>query len=94
MSYETERNKAARDAAQWCRCAGPTCSGCEANTTKVFNEGADWAHARAKVLVEALEWYETAFDKKLTGSMMGELTPFLADRGARAKAALKAWRGE
>lgn len=34
---------------------------------------------------EALEFYSSAFDRKLTSSMMGEYVPFNVDRGAYAK---------
>lgn len=40
------------------------------------------------IAIEALEFYKTAFDKKLTSSMMGEYTPFNVDRGANAAKAL------
>lgn len=42
-----------------------------------------------KLLIETVEFYETGFTKKLTESMMGEFTPALVDRGARAQATMK-----
>jgi hypothetical protein len=41
-----------------------------------------------KELKEALEFYATGFDKKLTNSMMGVNTPALLDGGKRARLAL------
>ena len=46
-----------------------------------------------KLLIETVEFYETGFTKKLTESMMGEFTPALVDRGARAQATMKKVRG-
>ncbi len=48
--------------------------------------------SRAQKLVEALDFYAEAFDKKLSGGGMGQFTPFLVDRGARAKAARDEWK--
>jgi hypothetical protein len=36
-------------------------------------------------MVEVLEFYQQAFSKKMTTSMMGEYTPFNVDRGAQAQ---------
>lgn len=45
------------------------------------------------VAVEALEFYATAFDKKVSESGMGEFTPFLVDRGNIANTYLAKIRG-
>jgi hypothetical protein len=39
-------------------------------------------------MVDALEFYQQAFTKRLTSSMMGEVTPFNVDRGATAQRVL------
>lgn len=74
-----ERDQAAvergKDEAQFCRCAGPTCSGCETKTERVaaadFVAGADFGRAyeqkRAAKLVEALEHYESSHYHAPTG---------------------------
>lgn len=46
------------------------------------------SEAKLKIALEALEFYEDAFDIKMTSSGMGKFTPFLVDRGARAHAAI------
>lgn len=51
------------------------------------DERASQAAALAEIR-EVLAFYASAFDKKLTESMMGSFTPFNVDRGARAKALL------
>ena len=51
----------------------------------ILEEAAD----EIKLLRETVEFYATGFNKKLTESMMGEYTPALVDRGARAQATLK-----
>jgi len=49
-------------------------------------------------MIETLEFYQQAFTKRLTSSMMGEVTPFNVDRGARAHKVLmidpKDYRGK
>ncbi len=47
--------KAAEDQAVFCHCAGPTCSGCEETSKKLFISGANFVLDRAKILEEALE---------------------------------------
>jgi BMFP domain-containing protein YqiC len=41
--FDKAMQEAAVDEAQFCYCAGPTCSGCEYNTKKIFTLGAQWA---------------------------------------------------
>jgi len=57
--YKTRRDEAAFDLTTYCHCPGPTCSGCEQMSMKLFTKGADWATAhwleQAGGLVEALE---------------------------------------
>ena len=68
-----------------------------------FQEGADWKEMEdliestspipaVDILLEALAFYQTAFEKKLTESGMGQFTPFLVDRGARATAAMAKYK--
>jgi len=59
--YKTRRDEAAFDLTTYCQCPGPTCSGCEQMSMKLFTKGADWATAhwlgQVRRLVTALEVY-------------------------------------
>lgn len=41
--FQTARDERAEDESEVCWCAGYTCSGCEANTKKLWVKAADWA---------------------------------------------------
>lgn len=47
--------KAAKNVSIYCHCAGPTCSGCEETSERLFTAGADFVLERAKILENALE---------------------------------------
>lgn len=48
------RDSLAEAVAAFCHCAGPTCSGCEETSKKLWKDGWDAAMERAQVLVDAI----------------------------------------
>lgn len=75
------RDEMAEQCAQYCWCAGPTCSGCEKKTLKIYQRAFDECVAifeqREKMLVEALRFYSTAPEEKINGQI--EWNPHVCD---------------
>lgn len=65
---EKKRDELAEDCATFCRCSGPTCSGCEESTKKLIKTGWDACAEEYEDLeeklnkaIEALEFYASGW---------------------------------